>query len=196
LAADYTLAPQKQMGFQMLVHAAAGELVTAAPQRSLPAEQTFATGMQALVQKLSEGNIAGFASLIGKHKTTVWGWLQESRIPFAEILTVTQRLGTSPIMIFKGETEIVGQIKSETYRSGDSVRRPASKPFNAVLVKARIEKFLTQDQPPRSMQQVAKELKYDKRLLYRHFPALCKNIAARVAVQRKSRIHSLARSRI
>jgi len=150
--------------------------------------RTLSGAMASLIEGATDNNASQFASLVGRNKSTISGWLHGSRMPLNELLDLSSRLKATPLKILSGSC---GTLVADNSDYQIPKRKPhtlARKHFNRKKALARLEKSLTCAPPPRSMRHLAETLHVDKRVLYRHFPQLCKEIAAQAAAYRRGKV--------
>jgi TniQ len=164
-----------------------GELLANSTSLGSSTDERFSSVIATLIKEVAAKNASHFAWVIGRNKSTICGWTHGSRISLNDLLDISDRLKTTPVRILSGSglsaADYIGHLISK--------RRPTPRsrnPFNRRRALSRLERALTYATPPRSMQHVAKILQVDKRVLYKHFPELCKEIAAHAARHRRMKV--------
>jgi hypothetical protein len=124
-----------------------------------------------------------FASLIGKRKNTVWGWQHgKTQIPVDDLLQICWRVDVPLVDFLYSDSLMLSEVElfQALSVSGVKTNRKPPRPFDREKAEQNLQTMLT-DHPPLTMKEVAKRLNFNKRFLYKHFPALCKAISARRA---------------
>jgi hypothetical protein len=164
-----------------------GELLASSMGLTYSPDNRFATVIATLIKEVAANNASRFARMVGRNKSTICGWTHGSRISLNDLLDISDRLKTTPLRILSGSglsaADYVGYLISKR----TPVLRPRN-PLNRRRALSRLERALTYATPPRSVQHIANRLHVDKRVLYKHFPQLCKEIAARAARYRRTKV--------
>jgi hypothetical protein len=180
---------RKESGHHVWLHEAVGDLLSASGKAHAPTEtRRVAHGLEQLMQNAAGGNLTRLASLIRRRKTTVWGWMHGSKIPLDQLVTVCYHTGLSPTGFFTGQVsnlKTTGTKMLEGDMRFDFGTRRKRRLFQEEKVLKQLCEVLTGKLAPNSMQSVAERLHYNKRLLYKHYPILCKKISARAAKERQ-----------
>jgi hypothetical protein len=143
--------------------------------------------MATLIKEVAGNNASRFARLVGRNKSTICDWTRGSRISFNDLLDISDRLKTTPVRILAGSGLSAADYVGHLIAKRTPVLRSRN-PLNRRRAQSRLERALTNATPPRSVQHVANRLHVDKRVLYKHFPQLCKEIAARAAGYRRTKV--------
>ena len=147
-----------------------------------PSNEIVVVGISAIIERAFESKAARFAHAIGKQKNTVWGWCNDGlRIRLIDLLNLCYCLRIDP-MDFLSPPFAVTFTRPADPRTSMIHSRKVNKPrpLNRALVERRLCKFL-ECRRTTSMQNVALSLGIQKRLLYHHFPDLCRAIALKHA---------------
>jgi transcriptional regulator with XRE-family HTH domain len=161
-----------------------GELIAVAPYLSLPLTQIkVRKALCAAVEIVTQGNIVAFASLLKMPKNTVWGW-QAGKVlpPLDALLKICHCLGISLLDFLTQEVDIIKTSKKLLLPSPVQQKKIRASPrsFDSTQVQQALSSILAESQqPPPTLKEVAESLRYNRRLLYRHFPDLCYAIAAK-----------------
>jgi hypothetical protein len=175
---------------QRWVSAVVGELLAAAPRLAAPPRQeVIATTITAHVNGVIQGNFSVFARRLGVHRRTAWEWGQGTQIPQLEaLLNLCAYFGTSLVHFLKGQV----LVTTPTHTPEPKEKPPTQKPkkrfrrFETERLRCALERVLQEEPtPPLSMRKVAEQLQYDSSHLYKHFPDLCRAIAARYRAYQK-----------
>lgn len=156
-------------------------LISASIHLPLPTQQRVATALSVCIDRATDGNTSRFAQLIGKTKNTVWGWQHGlTRIPVDDLLRICRCVGIGLVDLLYHDgfsfTDI--DVVHRVSVSGvTTIRRSPRK----VDLKATKRALITtlKEEPSLPMKAIAARLGINKRILYKHFPELCKRIAAR-----------------
>ena len=125
------------------------------------------------------GNITEFARAVDITKTTVWGWYNRKCMP-----SITHLLKVCYLLSIEIVNFLEGRVEDQTLEKqfGDLKSKPnnkrTSRPFDEVMVRSLME-VAEHEYPPPSLEAVARGIEVDKKLLYRHYPDLCKEISSR-----------------
>lgn len=158
----------------------------------VPARETLKATAQTIQEYCFNGNQTDFGRALNKHKTTVWGWCHsERKILLKDLLNICYCLDLKPSAFLSGELLNNSQLRPVSLRSSFIKRKKIKRrSFNAKKVEKQLRHKLD-DSCSQSMQQVAAAIGFHKRFLYRHFPSLCRSIAAKHNQQRLHRQQSL-----
>lgn len=168
-----------------------GELFTIAPTlSSAPDRSIIAHSFCQYIQQATEGNIAAFARKLGVPKNKVWMWQKSDVLPQLDILLkicYQLELSLCDFLNTKAIANSVNNITSSTQnRSVIDFKKPQSKPFDLLQIQQQLEEILKGSiMPPPPMTEVAKLIGYDKRVIHRHFPVLCRSISAKYLAYKK-----------
>lgn len=164
-----------------------GELLANSSLVGSFAHSTLSTAMASLMSGATGTNASHFALRVGRNKSTISGWVHDSRIPLPHLLDISAQLQTTPINLLSSSPALLNTDnipRQLPRRTSDQVARHS---FDRNKALAGLQKAFASASPPRSMQHVARTLRLDKRVLYKHFPELCKDIAARARRHRRTR---------
>jgi hypothetical protein len=158
------------------------ELISAGIHLPAPRKERMATALSLCINQASDGVMNRFARLIDKRKNTVWGWQHgETQIPINDLLRICNRVGISLVDFLYADALVLNNIE---LRSGPALvsgvkakRRPARR-FDREVTE-RVLRAILKEQTSLPMRAVAEKLELNKRLLYKHFPDLCKAISAK-----------------
>ena len=166
-------------------------LASGSDNRMVPARETLRATAQTILDYCFKGNQTEFARAVNKHKTTVWGWCQsDTRIGLNDVLNICYCLNIKPSAFLSGVLIRNPQLKTVTLRSSFVKRtgRVERRVFDPTKTEKRLQRQLGAQESP-SMQQVAIRLDLNKRFLYKHFPGLCRSIAAKHSAQHLNTLH-------
>jgi hypothetical protein len=168
-----------------------GELLAAAPHLPQPLlRERVAQGFCAYVAQVTEGNIAAFARLLQIPKNKVWMWHSGKVLPQLNVLLkVCYCLRTSVLNFLTKDTveENVNLMVtlSQTQVTNQLTQAPNVE-YDLNQAQRLLEGVLQGDEEPLPpMTEVAKRLGYDKRVLRRRFPDLCRAISAQYLEYKK-----------
>ncbi len=163
-----------------------GELLANSSLAGSFIHSTLSSAMASLMSDDAGNNASCFALRVGRNKSTICGWVHGSRIPLPHLLDISAQLQTTPLKFLSGSPTLLNADNTPNQlpkRKSDEVSRHL---LDRKKTLAGLQKALASASPPRSMQHVARTLQLDKRILYRHFSQLCKEIAAKARKHRRS----------
>ena len=175
-------------------------LIAAAPHFSSPlSKQNVAKAIRTATDIVTEGNIAAFAGLLGIPKNTLWMWHTGKALPQLNVLLkICYRLEISLLDFLTPEKVVAKSLKLSLQKSPERSRnkRVSPKPFDSGKVEEALQASIASDEkPPRTLQQIAKQLGYDRRTIFRHFPELCHAISTKSQSYKKaSRLRKIEQS--
>lgn len=161
-----------------------GELLAAAPDfPALPRREVIAESITTHVQAVMNGNFSSFAQHLHVHRRTAWEWGQGLQVPqLTALLQLCSYFGTSPAHFLTGCALGTAPVQKYAPEEKPTVEKPKKRfrKFETERLRCALEGALQEegDLPP-SMREVAGRLQYDSSHLYKHFPDLCRAIAAR-----------------
>ena len=171
-----------ELEWQMWVAKNLEELIIAARRLPSPPKERTAKSISFCVNQVSDGVMNRFARLIGKRKNTVWGWQHgQAQIPIDDLLRICNRVGISLVDFLYADAFVLDDIDlSQTTTAVSGVKAIGRSPRH-LDPKATKDALLTifKQQTPLSMKEVATKMDLNKRLLYKHFPKLCRAISTR-----------------
>ncbi len=134
-----------------------------------------------IIHITTQDNIASFAKLLGFPKNTVWMWCKGKTLPtLTAIIDISYTFNLSLCDFFNPTKISHLDLSSSQYikQKLPSSRRKSPKIFDADAIEVHLAQILQdQESPPLSMKAVAKQLKHDRRTIYRYFPDLCRKIS-------------------
>jgi transcriptional regulator with XRE-family HTH domain len=161
-----------------------GELISSAQHfESAPSKENITKSLNLVIDKVTENNAAAFSRLIGVPKNSLWMWQSTKTLPELNILLkICYELEISLVefltpknLVTKSFTKI-----SQKYLQLSRTPRVSPKAFDQYQVRDALLAILASDEePPLTMQEVAKRLGFDRRTISRHFPDLCSAISAK-----------------
>lgn len=166
-----------------VVNECVGSLIAAAPSlNSQPKKENVQRGIKEIVQEYCDCNIAYFARTIGVPRHTAWMWYYGKAHPRLEALVAICGCYSVDIVKLLAEGQIVRKsyktIGSRSLQITAPPKRERKSSINLNDVKAKLRRITkNQGRELQSMEAVSKELGHSKRLLYQHFPELCKQIS-------------------
>lgn len=175
---------------QQWVGMVVGELLAAAPDfPSVARREVIATSITTHVQAVMDGNFSAFARHLQVHRRTAWEWGQGLQVPQLDtLLQLCSYFGASPahfLMRYDLGTAPAQQYASEEKPTIEKPKKQFRK-FETERLRRALEGVLQDEEnPPPSMREVARRLQYDSSHLYKHFPDLCRAIAARYRAHQK-----------
>ncbi|MBD1836306.1 helix-turn-helix domain-containing protein [Cyanobacteria bacterium FACHB-472] len=168
-----------------------GELITAVAGFSSPLpRQNVAAAMRIVVDLVTDGNIAAFASRLGIPKNTLWMWHTGKALPQLDVLLkICYSLEISLLDFLIPEKLAAKPLKISLHKSPQRAhnKRVSPKPFDSDKVEEALQATLASDEkPPLTMKEVAERLEYNRRTISQHFPDLCRAISAKSLRYRKA----------
>lgn len=122
------------------------------------------------------GSQKAFGRAIDLPLSSIRSWRSGVKPSLDQILALTYRLGLPLKSVFMGRDISLIKLRRVEAQSVKRIRRP----FEYEKVRAFLELKLSDDKtPPTSMRQMASEVGYDKRVLYKYFPDMCKKNSAK-----------------
>jgi hypothetical protein len=169
---------------QRWVATVVGELLAAAPDfPALPGREVIAASISTHVQAVMNGNYSAFAQHLHVHRRTAWEWGQGLQVPQLDaLLQICSYFGTSPAHFLTGLALGTAPVQKHAPEEKPTAERPKKRfrKFETERLRCALEGALQEEgDPPPSMRELAGRLQYDSSHLYKHFPDLCRAIAAR-----------------
>jgi hypothetical protein len=172
-------------------------MIVAATHLPSPPKERIARSLSLCIDRVSEGIMNRFASLIGKRKNTVWGWQHgKTNIPINDLLRICDRVGLSLVDFLYTEALTPNKADHPTafpISDATAISR-CRKKFDSAVIGRKL-RTAAEHHPPLSMKEVAKIVNINKRFLYKHFADICKAIAARHAEYQRAREEELRREK-
>lgn len=190
LSSNKTLLSKEEIIWQTWVIKTLGELLATTPCLSKPLpREVVAQAFYRYVNQIAEGNTSAFARMLEIPKNKVWMWQMGKVLPELNvILKICFTLQVSVLDFLTQETakENYSQFSATPQNQvGDSSRRKLNVKFDRDRTQQLLQDLLQRNEQPLPMTVVAKLLGYPKRILYRHFPELCRAISAQYIVYMK-----------
>jgi len=158
-----------------------GNLLALTPMIELPPTQKQVHDKLALaIRYVSKGNAASFARSLGVNKTRVQRWLtQKNLLDIEALLHVCYFLGCS-LGEFLLEEALTYQLREVNRFPLEALRKGTPVQTNRATVWQILEKTLTtEEDPPPSVQEMARRLNCNTQVLYECHPTACNRIATR-----------------
>jgi hypothetical protein len=158
------------------------ELISARDYLPTPTTQRIKEALTSCIDSVTEGVMNRFSLLIGKPKNTVWGWLQgDSLIPLNDLLRLCYSMNLRLVDFLYTDRFLI-LASDHSFHSefiGNRPRQPRKSPTPFDYAIEHSLRAALKAHPPKPMTEIAIELRAHKRILYKHFPALCKQISLR-----------------
>ncbi|MBD2200395.1 MULTISPECIES: TniQ family protein [Calothrix] len=161
-----------------------GELISSAQSfESPPSKENITKSLNLVIDKVAENNAAAFSRLIGVPKNSLWMWQSTKTLPELNILLkICYELEISLVeflapknLVNKSFTKI-----SQKYLQLSRTPRVSPKAFEQNQVRDALLAILAgSEEPPPTMEEVAKRLGHHNKTISRHFPDLCSAISAK-----------------
>lgn len=173
-----------------------GELIKkSASKKCKPKRKRISTVLKYLVQELTGGTKAPFSRYIGIPDVTFRNWLSGQTIPPMEsLLRICYCSNLTLVEFLTNDLSKIHYtcLREPIFNKDAGKRTKPNNRFDPIFVKKFLEDAISDDEsPPPSVKEIAARLGFDRRLLYKHFPELCKTLAERRL--RYIKIHSLER---
>lgn len=149
---------------------------------------TLSKSLNLYAQSEAGGNVAALARKLQMPKNTVWMWCKNKTQPSLEnLLHICYRLETS-VWDFLGQKDFIFSKKAKFFFSPPLPKVKVTRQiFDITKVEKHLQQVLNKEtSSPSSMEQVARELKINRRIIYRHLPELCKAISAKYIQHRRN----------
>ncbi|HEY9693625.1 MAG TPA: TniQ family protein [Oculatellaceae cyanobacterium] len=185
---------EEEIMWQAWVINTIGELLAVSPHLSqLLQREIVAHAFCKYVQQFTQGNTAAFARMLQIPKNKVWMWQMGKVLPELNvILKICFTLRVSVLDFLTQDTPKENPGKFPVIHQNlvlHSVRKKPEVKFDRERVQKLLEDLLHKNEQPLPMTSAAKALGYPKRVLYRHFPELCRAISAQyVEYMKQSRV--------
>ena len=163
---------------------AVGELITYSGKNSLGIQQdNIAKAIREIINITHQGNIASFAKSFKLPKNTVWMWHEGKSIPKLKfILDICYCLDISLLSFLQLEKAAFQSLDINCQKATDTIliKRVSPKDFDSEKIENALQTILNSQQiPPPTMKEVAQRLGFDRRIISKHCPELCKAISAK-----------------
>lgn len=181
---------QEELQWQTWIVEVIGELISSTLSfNSSPGKEEIAQSLSLLIDRVTDGNIAGFARLMGIPKNTVWMWQTGKALPVLDmLLKICYRLEISLLDLLKPKqlsAKYCTKISHKTIQRSPTLRA-SPKLFDADQVQEALLAILANDkEPPLTMEEVAASLGYNRRTIFRNFPDLCRAVSAKYRIYAK-----------
>lgn len=187
---------ETELAWQIWVVKNLEELIIAISSIPPPPRARITKAITTCINQIADGVMNRFASLIGKRKTTVWGWKHgKTNIPIGDLLRICYCAGISVVNFIKAEfilsKQAVGTPQIQNLILNELNARRSPRPLDKDRLCLILTMILNSEWPPPSMQEVSKRLDYDKRVLYKHFSTLCRAISSRFRKYQKEQYEKM-----
>ncbi|MFB2893296.1 TniQ family protein [Aerosakkonemataceae cyanobacterium BLCC-F50] len=188
---------EQELRYQLWAVKSIGELVAAQANLTwTPSSQKIGKAFSICIDRITEGNIAAFARLIGKPKNTVWTWQTGKALPQISVLTqICYNLKVLLLDFLSGDCVAATLDEATIVSQHQRPKTEISPKSNCDLdqLRQKLEAIKDGDEyPPPCMEEVAKRLGYNTRFLRRQFLDLCRAISERYIDYRKTvRTHTI-----
>ncbi|MCZ8494038.1 TniQ family protein [Priestia megaterium] len=152
--------------------------------------QKISYSLERLVQRVSQGNITEFARLTNIPKVTMWDWIRGEKLPdLNRLLTICFQLNVSiKELLLEPQNSDFEKKSCDSYRLISMPQKSSRRIINIQLLRAELIKYLKLEIPI-SLTQVSKEIGYDRKVLYKHFPKECERIVERFYKYQEYRVN-------
>ncbi len=182
---------EEELVWQIFVSDSIGKLLAAAPHLPQPLlRERMAQAFCAYVTQVTEGNIAAFARLLQIPKNKVWMWHSGKVLPQLNVLLKVCYCLRTSVLNFLLKDTVEENVNLMTTLPQTQVVNQFTQSPNVESDLNRVQRLLEgvlqgDEEPPPPMTEVAKHLGYDKRVLRRRFPGLCRAISAQYLEYKK-----------
>ncbi|MDZ5607853.1 TniQ family protein [Bacillus pseudomycoides] len=145
-------------------------------------KQQIIRNLNYLVDIYTEGNMQEFARKLNLAKTTLWDWCNGKALPpLSRVLEICCLFDMSPFNFYIEDISVNKEkmVFNAGVYSKDTKKREIKFDYDTAL--SILRKYAYHSDSNVSMNELAKQLGYSKRTLYKHFPNLCKVISAKNA---------------
>src|SRR5690625_1051381 len=143
-------------------------------------KRTFINKLKVINEERFSNNVAGFSRHLSIPKSTLRYWLYGQNFPSLDnILKICFKLNKEILdFLLESQKLDVNIFQINDKRVINNKTKQIRKPLNYDVIEKKLIEHLSTDTPI-SMNSVAKVIGRDKRVLYRNFPDLCKQISRR-----------------
>ncbi len=143
-------------------------------------KDTFINKLKVINEERFSNNVAGFSRHLSIPKSTLRYWLYGQNFPSLDnILKICFKLNKEILdFLLESQKLDVNIFQINDKRVINNKTKQTRKPLNYDVIEKKLIEHLSTDTPI-SMNSVAKVIGRDKRVLYRNFPDLCKQISRR-----------------
>jgi TniQ len=182
-----------ELDWQVWVTANLEEMISRAKDLPAPPKERIAQSLTLCIDQACDGIMNRFARLIDKRKSTVWGWQHaENQIPINDLLYMCKRLNISLVDFLYAASFVITNIElmsPSVLGSGVKAKRRPPRQLDNEVTERALSATL-KEEAPLSMRAIAERLDLNKRVLYRHFPELCKAISGRYRHHRQAQCNN------
>ncbi|MBW4461757.1 MAG: helix-turn-helix domain-containing protein [Nodosilinea sp. WJT8-NPBG4] len=173
----------EQLSRHLWISNSVGEILAADSSLLKPSREKLAKGLSKAASHFADGNIAGLARQLGVPRNTLWLWCNGKNHPtLSSVLDICYKLGVSPLNLFCDEDLNFPPrtvLKSTTFQ-GPKTSRQNPRSFPKVTVEKYLRMLLSIENGSfPSLEEVARQLKQDRRTILRHLPELSHEISKR-----------------
>ncbi|WP_145930926.1 TniQ family protein [Bacillus cereus] len=135
-----------------------------------------------LVNIYTEGNMQEFARKLNLAKTTLWDWCNGKVLPpLFRVLEICCLFDVSPFSFYIEDISVNKETVAFNAECHTREIKKRERKFDYDVALSILQKYAHHSDSNVSMNELAKQLGYPKRTLYKHFPNLCKVISAKNA---------------
>jgi transcriptional regulator with XRE-family HTH domain len=160
-----------------------GQLLAASSSlKEIPYRDRVAQSLNGYAGLITQGNLAALARHLQVPKNTFWLWCRGKNQPSLEALLRICYCLKVPIVDFllSEASETNAAARSLPSLGFGFISRAQNQGFDIEKMRLSLEEVLeSSEQPPPSMEEVARRLQCDRRTIYRHFRDLCHQISVR-----------------
>ncbi|HHP5737725.1 TniQ family protein [Bacillus paranthracis] len=133
-----------------------------------------------LVNIYTEGNMQEFARKLNLAKTTLWDWCNGKVLPpLSRVLEICYLFDMSPVSFYIEDISVNKETVAFNAECHTRDTKKRERKFDYDVALSILQKYANHPDSNVSMNELAKQLGYSKRTLYKHFPNLCKAISAK-----------------
>ncbi len=192
--------PEEDLTWHHWVNSAIGDLLAVAQNASpVPSRTRVAEVLTFCVQRIPGKSISKFARELGVTRPTVENWFSQQKLPQMDmLLRICFVLGLSLCEVLLNDVTTLHPRVHEgnPKKKLSPLSKWQPKPFDEEQMKRALEDILAEkEEPPPSVNEVARRLGYDPHVLYKCDKATCRAISVRyleyIRRQREERLQRL-----
>ncbi|MDJ0730847.1 MAG: TniQ family protein [Crocosphaera sp.] len=159
---------------------------------SFPKQEAIAEALNICVSHFSQGNIALWARQLQVPRNTLWLWCKGKNLPTLQALLKICYCLRISVWDFVHHNLDLSNSTFVPPKLDLKVRSP-SQQVNKSSLEMSLKLLLKENrEPPMSMEEVARQLGYDRRTIFRHCPELCRLVSAKyIKYQKRTHIQKL-----
>jgi hypothetical protein len=185
------LMPESQMEWHASVSSNVGELIASAPSFERPlARDGVGRMLRACVDQVADGMMTKLVKVLGKPKTSIWGWYHGRIRPnLYEMLKICYCIDISLVDLISGAEKQLSDLHIVRSFTDTYISRPPRtvRQIDYHKVEVKLRDILRKDIPI-SVTQAGEAVGVNRRTLYYKFPEICYAISKRYAEYRRAEV--------